>query len=146
MDIGSLAALAGNALVAAAVTEAWGDLRHKISRLFGRGQPDQRILRRLDETHQLLDETAAADMERTQATLAAQWQTRFADLLTDCPEAVAELESLVSKINANLTAAVNESVAAGRDIFVKADRGGVAAIAVHGNVTAGPTMPGPAKS
>ena len=40
MDISSLVALAGNTLVAAAVTDAWEDVRQKIARLFGRGQPD----------------------------------------------------------------------------------------------------------
>lgn len=78
--------------------------------------------------------------------LAGQWQTRFADLLADYPEAVGELDALVREINASFPAAADHSAAAGRDMIARADRGGAAAIVVHGNVTAGPTMPGPASS
>jgi len=40
MDISSLVALAGNTLVAAAVTDAWETARQRFGRLFGRGKPD----------------------------------------------------------------------------------------------------------
>jgi hypothetical protein len=146
MDIAALTALAGNALVTATVTDAWEDLRHKIARLFGRGQPDPQIQRRLEETREQLAATAPAERERTQAVLAGQWQTRFADLLADYPEAVGELDALVREIKASFPAAADHSAAAGRDMIARADRGGAAAIVVHGNVTAGPTMPGPASS
>jgi hypothetical protein len=47
-----------------------------------------------------------------QAALAAQWQTRFADLLADHPDAAADLAALVSEIKPAVTAA-DHSVAAG---------------------------------
>jgi hypothetical protein len=153
MDIGSLVALAGNALVGAAVTDAWEDTRHKIARLFGRGKPDRSIERRLDATRERLTETAAADLDEVQASLAAAWATRLADLLEEHPDAEAELRALVEQIAAMLppgtVTASDHAVAAGRNVNVGADRGSVAAAVIHGNVThgnvtpPGPTVPGP---
>ena len=42
--------MAAAALVQAMVTDGWEGVRHKVARLFGRGQPDVAIERRLDET------------------------------------------------------------------------------------------------
>jgi hypothetical protein len=85
MDIASLAALAGSALVTAAVTDTWEGVRHRIARLFGRGRSDPAIERRLEETSQQLATAPPADMERVKAEIAGQWRTRFADLLADHP-------------------------------------------------------------
>jgi hypothetical protein len=148
MDPVALAALAqsaGNALVTAAVTGTWEDLRHKIAGWFGRGQPDPQIERRLDATRDQLLAAAPGELERVQATLAAQWQTRFADLLADHPEAAAGLGALVQEIQAK-AAAAGHSAAAGRDMIARADRGAFAANVVHGDVNLGPTSPGQAKS
>lgn len=54
MDISSLVALAGNTLVAAAVTDAWETARHGFARLFGRGKPDPAMERRLEATRSQL--------------------------------------------------------------------------------------------
>jgi hypothetical protein len=43
VDIAVLAALAGNAVVTAAVTDAWEDVRLKIASIFGRGRTDPQI-------------------------------------------------------------------------------------------------------
>jgi hypothetical protein len=148
MDPVALAALAqsaGNALVAAAVTGAWEDLRHKIAGWFGRGQPDSQIERRLDATRDQLLAAAPGELERVQATLAGQWQTRFADLLADHPEAEAELGALVQEVQTKV-AAVGRSAAAGRDMIARADRGAVAVNVVHGDLNLGPTSPGQANS
>jgi hypothetical protein len=147
MDAATLAALAGNALVTAAVTDVWEDVRHKIARLFGRGQPDSQIERRLDATREQLAATDPDELEGAQVIQAAQWTTRFGDLLADHPEADAELRALVAEIQAAVpVTATDHSVAAGRDLSVQADRGGVAAAVIHGDVTSGPTGPGPASS
>jgi len=50
MDVNALAALAGNTLVTAMATDAWESARHRIARWSGRGQPDAKILERLDQT------------------------------------------------------------------------------------------------
>ena len=146
MDIVALAALAGNAVANAAVTDAWEYLRHKIAWLLGRGQPDPKIERRLDATRQALEGIQSAELEQAQGAEAARWQTRFCDFLADYPDAAAELDALVRGISANAPSAGDHSAAAGRDMNIAARDGGVAAGVVHGNVTLGPTAPGPASS
>jgi hypothetical protein len=97
MDIDVLAALAGNTIVAAAVTDAFDGVRIRVARIFGRGKLDPRIQRRLDETRQRLAAVAAGDLERAQATQVRQWETRLADLLADHPDVVSELEALIAE-------------------------------------------------
>ena len=148
MDISSLGALAGNTLVAAAVTDAWESTRRKIAHLFGRGKPDPTIERRLDATRERLTAAAPAEMARVRADLEAGWARRLADLLDDYPEAEEELRVLVQEIRAILPAEVvtasDHGSAAGRDLIISADRGGLAAGVIHGNVAPpGPTLPRP---
>jgi hypothetical protein len=146
MDIGALAALAGNSLVAAVVTDAWGGVRHKIASWFGRGKPDPKTLERLDRTHAELAVAAPGDLERMRQDLAREWAGRFKDLIADYPDAAGELDGLVRQIQASTVSASGHGVAAGRDVTVTASTGGVAAGVVHGDVTTGPTRPGPVSS
>jgi hypothetical protein len=141
----ALAATAAAALVQAIVTDGWEGVRHKVARLFGRGQPDLAIERRLDATQDQLTTAAPGDLETVQAALAAQWETRFADLLADHPDAAEELAALLKDIKPAVTAA-DHSVAAGGNVTATAKGGGVAANVVHGDVHAGPTRPGPESS
>ena len=97
MDIDALAALAGNTIVAAAVTDAFDGVRLKVARIFGRDKPDPRIQRRLDETRQQLAAAAPGDLESERAAQLRQWQTRLADLLADHPEAAADLRALIAE-------------------------------------------------
>ena len=148
MDITSLTALAGNTLVAAAVTDAWETARHRFARLFGRGKPDPATERRLEATCSQLAAAPADGLEQVQADLAGQWALRLADLLEEDPGAETELRALVEEIGALLpggeASAIGHSVAAGRDVSIRADRGSVAAGVIHGNVAPpGPTGPGP---
>jgi hypothetical protein len=149
VDIASLVALGGNTLVAAAVSDGWEAARDRIARLFGRGQPDPAIERRLDATRDQLSAASPADVERVKADVGAEWAVRFKDLLADHPDAGAQLRALVEEIQVLLPAgsvsASGHAVAAGRDINVSADRGSVAAGVIHGSVAPpGPTRPGPA--
>jgi hypothetical protein len=141
----ALAAMAAAALVQAVVTDGWEGVRHEVARLFGRGQPDAAIERRLDATRDQLTAATPGDLEAVRASLAAQWQTRFADLLADHPDAEAELAALVKDINPAVTA-TDHSVAAGGNVTATAKSGGVAANVIHGDVHAGPTRPGPESS
>jgi hypothetical protein len=100
MDIDALAALAANTIVATAVTDAFEGLRAKVARIFGRDKPDPSVQRRLDATRQHLVATAPGALESAQATQARQWETRFADLLADHPEAAAELQALLAEFKA----------------------------------------------
>jgi hypothetical protein len=105
MDIDALAALAANTIVAAAVTDAFEGLRAKVARVFGRDRPDPGIQRRLDATRQQLATATPGDVESSQAAQARQWETRFADLLADHPEAAGELQALLAEFRAVLPGA-----------------------------------------
>jgi hypothetical protein len=148
VDMASLVALAGNTLVAAAVTDAWETTRHKIARLFGRGQPDPATERRLDATRNQLIAASSAELEQVKADVAAAWAVRLEDLLAEDPDAEAELAALVEEIGTLLPAGsvsvVDHSVAAGRDVSIRADRGSVAAGVIHGDV-APPDPPAPGR-
>jgi hypothetical protein len=141
----ALAAMAAAALVQAMVTDGWEGVRHKVARLFGRGQPDLAIERRMDATRDQLTAASPGDLEKLQAALAAQWETRFADLLADHPDAGPELAALVKEIRPTVTAS-DHSVAAGGDVTATAQGGGVAANVLHGDVYQGPTRPGQVSS
>jgi len=54
VDVVALASLASNALVAAAVTDAWEGARSKIAVIFGRGRPDPQVEERYGETRAAL--------------------------------------------------------------------------------------------
>jgi hypothetical protein len=149
--LAALAALAGNTVVTAATTDAWEAARRGFARLLGRGDPKQEQLaeRRLAETREQLAGAQGQVLEQARAALAERWATRLADLLEEDPDAEAELRALVQQIQAALpigtVAAADHAVAAGRDVTVSADRGGVAAGVIHGNVAPpNPTGPGPA--
>jgi hypothetical protein len=151
-ELSALAALAGQAVVAAAVTDAWGAAKRGFARLLSRGDPDQTkvVERRLEEARDQLTGSPGTDLEKIRATLAAQWSTRVADLLEENPDAEADLRTLIEEIQAALPAgmvsAADHAIAAGRDVNIKdikADRGGFAA-GIVGDVTLpGPTDPGP---
>ena len=149
----ALAALTGNTVVTAAVTDAWESARKGFARLLGRGDPAKTKLaeERLTETADQLTEATGADVEPVRAALEAQWVTRMRDLLEEDPGAEADLRALVEEMQARLPAgmvsAADHAVAAGRDVNISADRGGIAAGVIHGNVAPpDPTHPGPAAS
>jgi hypothetical protein len=100
MDIDALAALAANTIVATAVTDAFEGLRAKVARVFGRDKPDPGVQRRLDATRQELTAAVPGALESAKATQARQWETRFADMLADHPEAAAELQALLAEFKA----------------------------------------------
>jgi hypothetical protein len=147
----ALAALAGNTVVTAAVTDAWGATKKGFARLLGRSDPDKTKAaeRRLEETRDQLTNATGADLARLQAALEAQWTTRLADLLEDDPGVEADLRALVEEIQAQVAAA-DHSLAAGRDMNISggvniADRGGVVARDVQGSISTNPPSPGSAK-
>jgi hypothetical protein len=149
----ALAALAGNTVVAAAATDAWEAARHQFARLLGRGDPDRTRLAegRLDQTRRQLQGVTGQELERAQAELGRVWQVRLEDLLEEDPGIEADLRAVVREIRdalpAGVVPAADHGVAAGRDVTIRADRGGVAAGVIHGDVAPpDPTGPGPAAS
>jgi hypothetical protein len=152
-DLMALASLAGQSVVAAAVTDAWEAARHAFARLFGRGDPERTELaeRRLAETHEQLTSAVGADLERVRAVQMERWAARLADLLEENPDIEADVLALVQQVRAALPAGVvsaaDHAVAAGQDLKISATRGGVAAGVIHGNVAPpNPTSPGPEAS
>jgi hypothetical protein len=143
----ALAQWAGQMVAAAAVTDVWESARGKFARLLGRGDARKTEVaeRWLAETRDQLAAVEAADLDRARAAQARRWEGRFADLLDEDPGAEADLRALVEEVAAALPAGVvsaaGHAVAAGRDVRISADRGGVAAGVVHGNV-APPDPPG----
>ncbi len=145
MDVAALAALAGNALVAAAVTDAWESVRRKIAVIFGRGEPDPRIVERFDSTRAALEAAGPAAAEKVRAEQVAAWTARLTVLLDDHPDAAEDLEALIAAIQVVGPVAADHSVAAGGDVTIIASGGGLAAGVIHGDVTLpGPTASGPA--
>ena len=134
----ALASLAGNAVVAAASTDAWEGARRGIAKLLGRGDPDKTRLaeRRLAKTRDQLTRVTGTDGERARSALAAQWAAWLADLLAEHPDAEADLRVLVEEVNVAVTAA-DHSLAAGGDVSIIASGSGIAAGVIHGPV-AGP--------
>jgi hypothetical protein len=149
----ALAQWAGQTVAAAAVTDVWESARRKFARLLGRGDARKTEVaeRWLAETHEQLTAAEDADLEQARAAQAQRWEGRFADLLDEDPGVEAGLRALVQEIRAALPAGVvsatDHAVAAGRDVNIGADRGGVAAGVIHGNVAPpDPPGPGPATS
>lgn len=143
----ALAATAAAALVQAMVTDGWDGVRHKIASLFGGGEPDAAIGRRLDSAR---DELTAADpgqREAVRAALADQWETRLGDLLADRPDVEPELAALVREMQvAGQVVASDHGVAAGRDVNVTARDGSVAAAVIAGPVSLAQAPPGPSRT
>jgi hypothetical protein len=150
-ELVTLAEAAGQAVVTAAATDAWGTVKAGVTRLLGRGDQDNAAVaaRRLEDTRSQLAAVAGTELAAAEVRLSAAWQARLADLLEDDPGAVVELRALLADIQAALPAgavtAAGHAVAAGRDLSITASGGGVAAGTVHGDVSPpGPPGPGPA--
>src|SRR5258708_14685143 len=90
----ALATTAATALVQAMVTDGWEGVRHKVAKLFGRGQPDMAIERRLDSSKEALATADSDQLETVRSELATQWATRFGDLLAHHQDAEPELAAL----------------------------------------------------
>jgi hypothetical protein len=149
----ALAQSAGQTVAAAAVTDVWEPVRHKVALLLGRSDPRKTEVaeRWLDETHQQLTAAEGTDLEPVCAAAAQRWEGRFADLLDEDPGLEADLRALVEEIVAQLPAgmvsAADHAVAAGLDVNITGSGGGTAARVIHGNVAPpNPTPPGPANS
>jgi hypothetical protein len=148
----TLAQFAGQTVAAAAITDVWESVRGRFARLIGRGdvRKTEAAEKWLAQTREQLTVAAPGpDLERIRDAQAERWSGRFADLLDEDPGIAAELRRLVDEIAAELPtgslSAANHSVAAGRDVNIRATDGGIAAGVIHGNVAPpGPTGPGSA--
>ncbi|KAF3467043.1 hypothetical protein [Streptomyces sp. Tu 3180] len=130
----ALAAAGGTAVVQAAGTDVWEELRARVARLLGRGaaQGESDALDRLDRTRTALESGGQDDVPEVRTRQQAAWQTRFEDLLEGLQEAeredaANELRTLVDQVDGARpgVSAGDGGTAAGRDVNVRAD-GGVA--------------------
>jgi hypothetical protein len=143
ITIASLITAACNALVTAAVTDSWEKVRLRVASWFGRGVPDSKTLERLAATRAEIVSVTPSERDQVQQALAQQWAGRFKDLIADHPLAAEELDDLVNELAMVTASASGYSVAAGGNVTIKADHGGLAAGVIHGAVAApGPTVPG----
>jgi hypothetical protein len=141
LELLALAALASQTLVAAATTDAWESAKRGFARLLGRGDHEREELteRRLADTHEQLQGVPEPEREQARTRLEAAWQTRLIDLLEEHPDAAADLQLLIDRIQAELpspaVSASGHGVAAGGDVNISASGGSVAAGTIHGNVS-----------
>jgi hypothetical protein len=149
-ELVTLVELAGQTVVAASATDAWGKAKAGFARLLGRGDParTQAAAARLEVMRGELAGVPAAGLEAARAEQVVWWQARLEDLLKEHPGLAADLRVLVDQVRAGLpgsaVTASEHAVTAGRDVNIEASDGGVAAGVIHGNVAApGPTRPGP---
>lgn len=105
-ELVALAAAGGTAVVQAAGTDAWAQLRSRVGRLLGRGGRDQeqRVLSRLDQTAaDLAGASDPAESDGLRAWHAGAWQARLEALLDSLPEdernvMTEEISSLVAEL------------------------------------------------
>jgi hypothetical protein len=147
----SLAQFAGQAVAAAAISDAWESVRGRFARLLGRGEARRTEVAEgwLAQTREQLAAAGPGTVEQVRAAAAERWASRFSDLRDEDPSIEAQLRTLVEKVAARLPAgevsATSHSVAAGRYVRITASSGSVAAGVIHGNVAPpDPTSPGPA--
>jgi hypothetical protein len=148
----TLAQFAGQTVATAAMTDLWESVRGRFARLIGRGdaRKTEAAQKWLAQTRDQLTVAApGAELERIRDAQAVRWAGRFEDLLDEDPDIAAELRRLVDEVAARLPAgsvsAAGHSLAAGRDVNIRASDGGIAAGVIHGNVAPpGPTGPGSA--
>jgi hypothetical protein len=148
-----LAQLAGDAIVAPAVTEGWETRKRKFARLLGHGDAAKTKLmeQHLAGTHEQLVEATGTGLESARETLVMQWATRFTDLLEEDPVIRPGLLALVQEIHMALPARAvplaDNGAVVPQDMNIDAGRGRFASKAVpKGVMPLGPTSPGLATS
>ncbi|MFD5145640.1 hypothetical protein [Streptomyces sp. NPDC058401] len=138
-----MAAAGAAAVVQAATTDAWTEVRDRVARWFGRGDGElERVqLERLDRSAAELAAGGGSDRARQETV----WRTRIEDLLeglTDDEEreqAATELRALLdATADARGVCAGTGGLAAGRDVSVQAEGGSIAAAVLHGGAHIGP--------
>jgi hypothetical protein len=152
MELLALASAGGNAVVAAAGTDAWNGLRHAIARWFGRGDAlrEQAELERLDRTATTLQAAEPDQVEQARIRQESSWQTRIEGMLetlddAERQKAADQLRDLLAQyVPQGGVSAGPGGVAVGGDMSISAERGSVASGVVQGDVHVGrPPEPDP---
>lgn len=147
----ALAAAGGTAVVQAAGTDAWTEMRQQVARWFGRGnrQREHAELERLDQTAGELEAAQPTEVERVRIRQEAAWQGRIEALLESLEDieragVADELRTLLAQQPPHLSVSAGQSgLAVGGNVHVQSDHGSAAALTM-GSVTLGnPSQPGP---
>lgn len=148
----ALAAAGGTAVVQAAGTDAWTELRQAVARWFGRGdrQRERVELERLDQSAGELEMAEAAMVERERIRQEAAWQTRIEAMLenlddTERAQAAEELRNLLAQHTPQGGALAGQGgLAVGGNVDIRAEQGSIAAGVIHGGAHIGrPPAPDP---
>ncbi|TYB40971.1 hypothetical protein [Actinomadura chibensis] len=96
--LAALAASAGTGVVTAMVTDGWQQVRMRVVKVLGRGDPgeEQRQETRLERARREVIEAPEEQAEDVRQRQGEAWRTRFEDLLEDRPEAEGSLRELVT--------------------------------------------------
>ncbi|MFE6470150.1 hypothetical protein ACFVGP_03470 [Streptomyces rochei] len=146
----ALAAAGGTAVVQAAGTDAWTEVRQQVARWFSRGNPQRESaeLARLDQTAGELEAAQPTEAERARIRQEAVWQGRIEALLESLEDmerarVADELRTLLEQQTSHRSVSAGQSgLAVGGDLNIRADHGSAAAASM-GNVTLGnPSHPG----
>ncbi|MFI2549152.1 hypothetical protein ACH5AJ_33595 [Streptomyces rochei] len=146
----ALAAAGGTAVVQAAGTDAWTEVRQQMARWFSRGNPQRESaeLARLDQTAGELEAAQPTEAERARIRQEAVWQGRIEALLESLEDmerarVADELRTLLDQQASHRSVSAGQSgLAVGGDLNIRADHGSAAAASM-GNVTLGnPSQPG----
>jgi hypothetical protein len=141
-EVATLAAAGSAAVIAAAGTDAWQELRQTVARWFGRGDSgrEQRELERLDRTADAL-RTGGPDEADVRISEQSAWRTRFEMVLEDMNDgdrdraAVEQLRTLLAATAATpAVRAGDSSMVVGGNANIHARDGGFAAGVVKGEV------------
>jgi hypothetical protein len=127
------------AAVSSAVTDAYNGLKGLVRRRLAGREGGELVLTRHEADPQVWERPLAQEL-----TAAGAGDDRE---LVSAAQALMQLVDAAGSAAGKYTVvtASDHAVAAGRDVKITADRGGLAAGVVHGNVTPGPTPPGPAQ-
>ncbi|MGW8777067.1 hypothetical protein ACWGNM_03225 [Streptomyces sp. NPDC055796] len=104
----TLAAAGGTAVVQAAMSDAWSEVRCRVAGFFGRGDStrEQAELERLDQTADVLAGANQHAVEQVRMRQGISWQTRFEMFLESLPEdqretAEVQLRELIQAVPAS---------------------------------------------
>ena len=125
--LNALSMSGATALVTAAATDSWHEIRAGFRKLFGNGDRNREQLaeRRLDEFATMIEQAEETAREEVRETQILAWRMRLVDLLEEKPDQVAELRALIGRVEAALPHAMEARVAAmGTGSVTTANSGG----------------------
>jgi hypothetical protein len=122
-ELMALAEGGASTLVAAMATDAWSQAKALVLGLWRRHRPESAsaVEQELDRAYDVLHGPQAVDSERERLRAEGRWQGRLEVLLAESPEAGRDLSEITERLGRLLagsgSAAVHQSVRAGRDAY-----------------------------